>query len=67
MKGAWNPLRWVGFSYYHPARHLDHQQRKLWLVVGALQSVPLPKLRFEHGKDDDNKGKRQRRELQIRE
>lgn len=54
MKGAWNPLRWVGFSYYHPAKHLDYQQRKLWLVVGALQFMPLLKLCFEHGKDDDD-------------
>lgn len=31
--------------------------------------MPLLKLHFEHGKDDDNKGKerQRRRELQIRE
>lgn len=38
MKGAWNPLRWAGFWSYHAAKHLDYQQRKAWLVAGALRA-----------------------------
>lgn len=43
-------MGWL-FLYYHPAKHLDYQQRKLWLVLGACAYA------FEHGKDD-NKGKK---------
>lgn len=44
-------MGWL-FLYYHPAKHLDYQQRKLWLVLGARAYA------FEHGKDDDNKGEK---------
>lgn len=45
-------MGWL-FLYYHPAKHLDYQQRKLWLVLGACAYA------FEHGKDD-NKGEKRR-------
>lgn len=43
-------MGWL-FLCYHPAKHLDYQQRKLCLVLGACAYA------FEHGKDD-NKGEK---------
>lgn len=49
-------MGWL-FLYYHPAKHLDYQQRKLWLVLGARQPVPMPlnmeKMMTTRGKKGD--------------